>query len=97
MGLIPASEFKRFIWKLSLALCHQQSPGLVKMPMLQIDPTCTHEGKERWLKTAGKPDSSRPELSSASTGLCHLSVEEVKDEVVLNKILHLNAGKSAGP
>ncbi|KAF4792363.1 hypothetical protein TURU_121408 [Turdus rufiventris] len=32
---------------------NQQSPGFVKMAMLQIDSTCTQGGKERWLKTAG--------------------------------------------
>lgn len=65
----------------------QLSPGQAKMPMLQIDSTYTQRGKERRFKTAGKSDSSWAELPSASAGLCPLSVQEVKDELALNKIL----------
>ncbi|KAF2974675.1 hypothetical protein EK904_001542 [Melospiza melodia maxima] len=48
----PPPERKVYLEAQLDSLSRQQSPGFVKMPMLQIDSTCTQGGKERWFKTA---------------------------------------------
>lgn len=66
----------------------KQSPGHVKMLTPQIDSICTQGERKRHFKTAGKSHSGLTEFSSSSAGLSSLSVQEVKDELALKKILH---------